>query len=233
MSASRSTLFRITVLNWSKHNARHKRHHKYTWIANNFCHDTKLNAMPLGARWMFLGILLAAGEESNDSITMSGRQLQDLLGKGGRHTDALDMLKSFQLISYEKISPFMKERREGNGVETPTPQPDQPLPPTEPERPEKKHVSNAMLQETRMSTEYQEFLSNLQLAGYQPTPAQSRAMLRAYSEWIANGSNQDAINAFLNAKYELAIKTKPEAEARRYTLAAFIGEGVGDASVRR
>lgn len=109
-------LFKITVLNWNKHNGTKKRGHLSTLIANNFCTHGGLGAMPVAVRWLFLGIVLTCGDHTSATVEMGEKQLRALLESSWSITRALDALKELQLLTYEKIDLFIN-RIEKKGIE--------------------------------------------------------------------------------------------------------------------
>jgi len=113
---AKSTLYKITILNWQKHNPNRKKSYKYTMIANNITSDPKLNSVPTSHRWLYIGIITTCGDHNNETITMTERQVNDLLTtREGAH-NALSRLESLQLLTVEKISLF-KNRIELNRIE--------------------------------------------------------------------------------------------------------------------
>ena len=105
-------IYKITVLNWDRHNPNMKHGHKKTLIANNFCTDAKLGAMPVTVRWMFLGILLTCGDHTRDTVEMGERQMRDLLESSWSIERALASLQSLQLLTFEKVALIEEKRRE-------------------------------------------------------------------------------------------------------------------------
>lgn len=97
------TIFKVTVLNWSKHNIKHKDSFKRTMIDNNFCTDPVIQALPLSVSWMYLGLLLIAGNENKETFKIGSRDIQELLRSKLRSEQALSLLESFQLVNYEII----------------------------------------------------------------------------------------------------------------------------------
>lgn len=105
-------IFKIKVTKWLEHNKNHKTSFKKTQIANNFCTDAKLLALPLGVRWMYLGLLLECGNSNNETITMSERQLNQLLTIRLGVDNALAMLESLQLVTSEEVKPVIQKLNE-------------------------------------------------------------------------------------------------------------------------
>lgn len=120
-------IYTLTVTNFKKHNSSLKKGHKATLIANNFCNDSKLGALPLTVRWLFLGIVLTCGDYTSDTIEMNEKQLRDLLESSWSVDRALDALQSFQLLTYQKNASFLnrieKNRKEEKRIEKNLPAP--------------------------------------------------------------------------------------------------------------
>lgn len=115
MARVKKELFKIKVLNWEKHNPNRRKSYKYTMIANNFFSDAKISMLTTNQKLLFLGILLACGDHSQDVITMSASQLLDLTRGGTLDSlnrpiavpsvyHSLGRLQSLQLLTYEKIA---------------------------------------------------------------------------------------------------------------------------------
>jgi len=109
---AKKDIYKITILNWDKHNSNMKRHYKYTKIANRFCYDSKLRAVPVSIRWMYLGILLTCGDHARACIELSESSARDLLESSKSVSSALDSLQTLQLLTWEKITPFMNRIEE-------------------------------------------------------------------------------------------------------------------------
>ncbi len=126
----KNTIYRIKVLKWNEHNKSRKKTYKKTMIANNFCDDAKINALPLACRWLFLGVLLRCGDIGNEVITMTERQINGLLTTRLGSTNALGLLQSLQLVAYEIVPNHVilnekkemkgKKRKEMKGKEEPS-----------------------------------------------------------------------------------------------------------------
>ena len=105
------SIYRITVTNFNNHNSSLKRGHKSTLISNNFCHDSKLEMLPLTVRWMFLGIILMCGDQTRDTVEIGERHLRELLESSWSVDRAMDALQQLQVLSYDKFDPFIKEKK--------------------------------------------------------------------------------------------------------------------------
>jgi hypothetical protein len=110
---AKSDIYKITVIKWNEHNPSSKKNYKKTMIANNLISDAKINALPTSNKWLFLALLLICGDHSNDTVTMTERQLNDILTtREGAH-NALTRLQQFQLVTFEKQAlNELKERKE-------------------------------------------------------------------------------------------------------------------------
>lgn len=113
---SATAIYTITVSNWNKHNATIKKGHKATLISNNFCWDSKIGAVPLTVRWLFLGILLTCGDLTTDTVELNERQVRDLLESSWSVDRALGALQQLQLLRYTK-NEFILNRIEKKVVE--------------------------------------------------------------------------------------------------------------------
>ena len=102
-------IFRIHLPNFEKYNPGKKKTYKKTMIANNFTDDPKLSVLPLSLRWMYLGLVLTCGDHGSDVLELSENTLRDMLESSKSVTGALDTLQSFQLLTYENITPNIKE----------------------------------------------------------------------------------------------------------------------------
>ncbi len=111
LGESMGAIYKITVLKWNKHNGHIKRGHKSTLIANNFCNDAKLRAVPVTVRWLFLGILLTCGDYTRDTVEIAENVLRDMLESSWSVPRAMDALQSLQLLTYEKIEPLLIEKK--------------------------------------------------------------------------------------------------------------------------
>lgn len=107
-----NAIYRIHVINFNKHNAKLKKAYKATLISNNFCDDAKLGLLPLTVRWMFLAMVLTCGDHTSDTIEMSESRLRDLLESSWSIPRALEALETLQLVTFEKITPFINEIKE-------------------------------------------------------------------------------------------------------------------------
>ncbi len=109
-SKSSKTFYKITLLNWREHNPGKKNTYKKTLIANNLISDAKLLSLPVSHRWLFINLLLIAGDYASDTITLTEQQLNATLSSRVRCKDVLDLMQSLQLLTFEK-NPLLKERK--------------------------------------------------------------------------------------------------------------------------
>lgn len=83
--------------------------------------DAKIVTLPVAARWLFLCLVLLCGDNANDTITLSERQVNDYLTTRLGADNALSLLQSFQLVSYEvlnnriELKRIKEKGREGKG----------------------------------------------------------------------------------------------------------------------
>lgn len=99
----KKAIYKVSVLNWNKHNPNRKKSYKYTMISNNFCSDHKISVLPTTCKWLFLGILLMCGESNNDTVMITERQVNDLLMSKLGAANALGLLQSLQLLTFELV----------------------------------------------------------------------------------------------------------------------------------
>lgn len=113
-----NSIYRIKILNWEKHNPKRKKHYKYTLISNNLIHDGQLRTLPVSVRWLWINLLLTAGDLSRDTVEISERQLRDMLESSWSISRALDAFQSFQMVTWEivKVTP-PPNRIEENRIE--------------------------------------------------------------------------------------------------------------------
>lgn len=105
-------MYKITIINWHEHNEGKKKHFKKTMIANNLISDAKVLSLTLSQRWLFINLLLIAGDYASDTVTLTKRQINEILTtREGAH-NALDRLVQLQLVSYEKNESLIKEVKE-------------------------------------------------------------------------------------------------------------------------
>lgn len=133
MATSKNQIYKITVLNWLEHNPGTKKHFKKTLIANNLTSDAKINALPLSCKWLFINLLLICGDYAKDTVTLTERQVNDILTSKEGPQNALDRLASFQLVSYEKNEFLRIEKKEKKRIEKNSNEKN----PTQVEKPEK------------------------------------------------------------------------------------------------
>jgi hypothetical protein len=112
MARAKKDLYKITILNWEKHNPSAKKSFKKTLIDNNFCDDARLNVLPLTCKWLYLALLLTCGDKANNCITMSHQQVNAYLSQGQGAYNALLRLQQLQLLTFEKIALLEEKRRE-------------------------------------------------------------------------------------------------------------------------
>lgn len=102
-------LYKITLTNWHEHNPGKKKSHKKTMIANNMITDAKVLSLTLSQRWLFINLLLIAGDYANDTVTLTHRQLNEIISTKEGVDNCLDRLQSLQLVTFEKIHPLITE----------------------------------------------------------------------------------------------------------------------------
>lgn len=105
-----NTIFKITVLKWFEHNPNAKKSFKKTMIQHSLISDAKINALSLSHKWLFINLILICGDHANDTITMTERQINNILTTKEGACNALAKLMSFQLVTFEKMS-LIEEKR--------------------------------------------------------------------------------------------------------------------------
>jgi hypothetical protein len=110
---SKNQIYKITVLNWEKHNPKAKSIYKKTLISNGFLTDAKIRQLSPGGKLLFLSCLLVSGESGQSQIEVSHDSLCFQSGvKSGSVQSQLDLLQSLQLLTYEKNASLIKEVKE-------------------------------------------------------------------------------------------------------------------------
>lgn len=131
----KNNIYKITVTKWHEHNTSKKNTYKKTMISNNLITDGKICALPVSNRWLFLGLLLICGDNGKDTVTITERQVNDLLTtREGAH-NALTRLQELQLVTVEKQSlikeikkEIKKEENKRNSVRVDKSKPERPEP---------------------------------------------------------------------------------------------------------
>lgn len=105
---SKNTIYKVTVLNWEKHNGRNKKGHTYFLLSKRFFDDAKILSLPIGGRLLYVGLIAACSDLSSSCIEASYDQMLRYAGGKGQHIQRLlDQLQELQLVTYEKFSPFL------------------------------------------------------------------------------------------------------------------------------
>lgn len=104
-----NTLYNITLTNWLEHNPGKKNTHKKTLIANNLVSDAKVLSLTLSQRWLFIYLILTAGDYASDTVALTKVQLTSIVGNGVHPERSLLRLQSLQLVTFEKIEPLITE----------------------------------------------------------------------------------------------------------------------------
>lgn len=111
---SSEVYYKVVLLNWEKHNPKHKCDFKKTMISNNFCTDSKLSGLSPSSHLLYLSLILERSSTDEREMIISRTSLQRYM-KARRSTDeGLIDLKQLQLLTFEKITPFL--RKEGREV---------------------------------------------------------------------------------------------------------------------
>lgn len=123
-----SSIYKITLLKFFE-KLDTNTSYKKTMIPHNILIDGGVNALPLSHKWLLINLLLIAGDFNNETVTMTERQVNEALTTKEGSQNALTLLQSFQILTFEKIPLSLKERKkEGRnrkrarvGTEVPTP----------------------------------------------------------------------------------------------------------------
>jgi hypothetical protein len=112
---ARETIYRITVLNWDKHNKGMKAHYKKIMISTGFLTDAKIRNLTPATTLLFLSCLLLAGESAQCQFDVTHESLRyQSRVKSGSLRSQLDLLQSLQLVTYEILP---SNRIEENRIE--------------------------------------------------------------------------------------------------------------------
>lgn len=103
-------IFKIRVVKWNEHNKSAKNTYKKTMVSHTIVTDAKLLSLPVGCRWLFVCLILRCGENGNDTVTLTERQVNDILSTRIGAENALSLLQSLQLVTFEKTA-LIKERK--------------------------------------------------------------------------------------------------------------------------
>jgi hypothetical protein len=118
------TIYKITVLNWSKYNGKLKKGHGCILLSTSFLSDPKIRNLSPTTKLLYLSCLLVCGESirskddlSTESVKSQFEVTHDSLVfqsgvKSGSLQSQLDQLQSLQLLRYEKIEPLINRREE-------------------------------------------------------------------------------------------------------------------------
>lgn len=114
---SKTTLYKITVTNWKKYNANRKKSYRMVMISERFLDDAKVRILTPGGKLLFLTCLLHASGSTEGYLELSADMIRTYTGLNYTLIPTcLDQLQSFQMLTYEKIPPFIK-RNEMKGNE--------------------------------------------------------------------------------------------------------------------
>ena len=112
---AQETIYRITVMNWDKHNKGMKAHYKKIMISTGFLTDAKVRNLTPAMTLLFLSCLLLAGESAQCQFDVTHESLRyQSRVKSGSLRSQLDLLKSLQLVTYEILP---SNRIEKNRIE--------------------------------------------------------------------------------------------------------------------
>lgn len=114
-----SDIYKITVLKWEKNNAKIKKGHTHFLLSKRFFDDPKISTLPLSGQVLFLRLLCSCADHASNYIECSHDQCVTFAGgRGVLVSTLLNHMQSLQLLTYEKITPFInrieKKRKEKN-----------------------------------------------------------------------------------------------------------------------
>jgi hypothetical protein len=113
------TVFKITIINWEKHNPNKKKNHRYFLLENRFFEDAKTSQLKPIETLLFIKLLCVAGDLLSNHFEVHA----GLMPSRWRMSDQLlsnccNSLQQLQLISYEKKdSLLIQEKRKEEKTE--------------------------------------------------------------------------------------------------------------------
>lgn len=112
---AREKIYRITVLNWEKHNKGMRPTYKKIMISTGFLADAKIRNLTPATTLLFLSCLLLAGESAQSQFDVTHASLCfHSRVKSGSLRSQLALLEEFQLLEVEEMPSKLREenRRE-------------------------------------------------------------------------------------------------------------------------
>ena len=110
--SSTGLIYKITLLNFRKHNSGLKKGHKHTLIANNFFEDAKVQTLSVHTQHLLLRLILTCGDLCRDTVELSSKRLRTMFECNRNIDGALNQLQELQILSYEKIELFLNRKEE-------------------------------------------------------------------------------------------------------------------------
>lgn len=122
--AKSTSIYKITILNWETYNKKAKKGHPCIMLSKDFLDDVKIKRLPSGGKLLYLWFLLRRGDVKTTFGGPSGEvdttfieaSHEDLVryagGSGQVVVRLLDQLQSFQLVTWENISPLYNIKEE-------------------------------------------------------------------------------------------------------------------------
>lgn len=115
--------YKITVLNFFKHNPKVRKSYTHFLVAKNYFHDHKISQLTANESQLFLYCLAIACDLVTNEFEMTCKSLPNHMRMGSKSlANALSHLQSLQLLTAEKINPFIiKDNRiEVNLIKVPS-----------------------------------------------------------------------------------------------------------------
>jgi len=108
------TTYKITIINWEKHNPKIKLKAGYThfMLSKRFFHDQKILQLSANESLLFINLLSIAADLMCDSFTIHTRLLLDSLRLRDKSlSNALMRFQELQLLTFEKVVPNRIEEK--------------------------------------------------------------------------------------------------------------------------
>lgn len=93
--------YKITILNFDKHNPNRKASFKKILLANNFFYDTKISQLSTTSKLLFIFLITQCGDQGTSTVALTDRQISYIIGSGQRPRSLLSELQSYQLVTVE------------------------------------------------------------------------------------------------------------------------------------
>lgn len=114
--SKKNQIYKITINNWEKYNAKSKPGHPSVLISKRFFDDVTIQRLPSGGKLLWLGLILRRGDVKETFFEASHEDLVRFAGGSGQVVERLlDLLQSLQLLTYEKTTLNIKEKKADDG----------------------------------------------------------------------------------------------------------------------